>query len=166
MCDFDGYGGVVGVQRPATATSTNASTGISPTLSFVTDVPPSSNVRAKILGCQDGLDITHGMGKVTNAYVTISNLGSADLPNVCATLRGVNEARPHPDKTQCVTLIPSDYQVTMKLTIDSVFNQDSPVQVNVVSDNYLLIRLGQDSCADVSLFPPNVASLGKVIPIP
>ena len=153
-------------QIQPTSTLTGVPGGPTSTLVFITDAPPAANVHAKILGCQDGFDVTHGMGKVTNSYVTISNLSSQVLPNVCATLRGLNEGRPHPDKTVCVASIPAGYQVTLKLTIDSAFNKDSPVQINVVSDNYLLIRVGQDSCQDMSLFPPNVNSLGKIIPIP
>jgi hypothetical protein len=147
-------------------TSTDVRNSATPALTYVTDVPPNANIHANVLGCEDGFDITHGMGKVTNSYVTIGNVGITDIPNVCATLRGLNEGRPHPDKTKCITSIPAGYQVTLKLTIDTTFKKDTPIQIDVTSNNNLLKRIGQVSCTDISLFPPSVESLGKVIPIP
>ncbi|MBI3737525.1 MAG: hypothetical protein HY258_00575, partial [Chloroflexi bacterium] len=63
-------------------------TPITPTISTPTDGSPNPSVQisVKVLGCNTSIDITHGMGEVTNAYVTIQNIGTADLKNVCATL--------------------------------------------------------------------------------
>jgi hypothetical protein len=106
------------------------------------------------------------MGQVTNAFVTISNLGSTDLDNVCATLSGLNEGRPHPDKTKCLPSLPASYQVTEKLTIDTTFKQATPIQVDVTSNNVLLQRVGNDSCKDLGFFPPDIDNLGVVQHIP
>jgi len=66
-----------------------------------------------IIGCNTGFDISHGMGEVTNAYVTLQNTGSVDLPNTCGLLRAADEGRPHPDKAKCVDSLPAGYQVTL-----------------------------------------------------
>ena len=118
------------------------------------------------MGCNTGIDLTHGMGEVTNAYVTISNLGSGQLENVCATLRGKDEGRVHPDKTKCLPALAAGYQVTQKLTVDTTFKEDTPIQIDVASNDDLLERVGKDSCTDIGLFPPGEDSLGVVIPIP
>ena len=60
------------------------------------------SVAVDILGCNTSIDITHGMGEVTNAYVTVKNTGMVDLPNTCALLRAIDEDREHPDKKVCV----------------------------------------------------------------
>ncbi len=106
------------------------------------------------------------MGEVTNAYVTVSNLGNADLGNLCATLNGLDEGRPHPDKTVCVPSLPAKYRVTLKLTIDTAYNVNTPVQVDVSANDVLLQRVGQDSCRDIGIFTPNIEDIGVVKPIP
>ncbi len=107
------------------------------------------------------------MGEVTNAYVTIENIGSSEIDDMCATLNGLDEGRPHPDKTKCIPALPAGYQVTFKLTVDTTFRQGTPIQVDVTSKNMgLLQRVGKDSCTDVDIFPPDYDGLGTVTPIP
>ncbi len=157
--DIDGQTATAAVSLTPT-TSTPAS--FTPTLSST----PFVAVQTKILSCSNGLDVTHGMGEVTNAYITIQNTGRVDLTNVCATLNMLGEGRPHPDKTRCVASLPAGFQVTEKLTVDSTTGKDSPVQVDVHSGNTLLQRAAQNSCADFSLSAPKINNLGAVIPIP
>ena len=61
------------------------------------------------------------MGVVTNAYVTISNLGNGNLTNVCAKSSVSDEARRSQDKSECILSLPAGYQVTLKLTVDTGF---------------------------------------------
>lgn len=166
---------------PITATETlagpTATLSLSPT---VTDTPVISTItlsptaiptlsvqiNSNVLGCNTSIDITHGMGEVTNAYVTIQNLGTSDLDNVCVTLNALDEGRPHPDKTKCVPSLPAKYEVTQKLTVDTTYKKDTPIQLDVTSNDQLLQRVGQDSCTDIGLFPPGIDDLGAVKPIP
>lgn len=141
-------------------------TSLNPTFPPTIETVPSIEITVDILGCNTSLDITHGMGEVTNAYVTLANLGSADLENVCATLRGQDEGRPHPDKTKCVSLLPVGSKVTQKLTIDTTYKKDSPIQVDVTSNDVLILRVGKDSCTDLGLLPPDPNNLGVLHPIP
>ncbi len=163
---------------PASPTPTGTDTQVAteaitttPTISVLVTLTPtitatlSATVKTKILGCSNGFDITHGMGEVTNAYITIQNASSTDLTNVCATLNMLGEGRVHPDKTKCVSLLPADDQVTEKLTVDSTLGIDSPVQVDVDLGTTLLQRVAQNSCADFSLFGPKISGLGTVTPI-
>jgi hypothetical protein len=131
-----------------------------------TDTPAQSPIKIEVLGCNTSLDISHGMGEVTNAFVKISNLGSEELGNLCATLRGLDEARPHPDKTRCVFSLPANFQVTYKLTIDTTYKASTPIQVDVSANDTLIQRIGQDSCSDVGVFAPDIADLNVVKPIP
>jgi hypothetical protein len=147
--------------------STNTPPNPSPTPSvIITASRPAVQVRTQILGCNTSIDISHGMGEVTNAYVTLNNTGATDLENVCATLRGLDEGRPHPDKTKCTSSLPSGYLVTFKLTIDTTYKKDTPIQVDVTSGTELLQRVGQASCSDIGLFPPDIADLGVIKPVP
>lgn len=131
-----------------------------------TIIPLAEELQVNILGCNTSLDITHGMGEVTNAFVEISNLGSSDLINVCATLRGLDEGAPHPDKTRCLTLLPARNLVTFKLTVDTTFEQDTPIQIDVSADQIPLQRIPKSSCTDIGLFLPNVGQLNVAKPIP
>ncbi len=131
-----------------------------------TQPPVAGQVRTAILACNTSIDITHQMGEVTNAYVTISNIGSTDIPNMCATLHALDEGRPHPDKTKCTPNLPTGYQITFKLTVDTTLKQDTPIQVEVTTNNFLLQRVGKDSCRDIDVFPPDLDYLGTVTPNP
>lgn len=145
---------------------------VGPTTSAPATITPAStaalspSVNTKILGCSNGLDITHGMGEVTNAYITIQNTSSMDLANVCATLNMLGEGRVHPDKTKCISSLPVGYQVTEKLTVDSTLGKDSPIQVDVDLGVTLLQRVAQNYCADFNLFGPKINGLWTVTPIP
>lgn len=154
---------------PFTATPTVTATAFTeaPTATKTATVPPaSSNIIVGVLGCNTSIDITHGMGEVTNAYVTLKNNTGNDLSNVCTTLFALDEGRVHPDKTVCVPLLGHGQQVTLKLTVDSTYQQNTPIQVEVKSSDALLSRIGQESCTDIGLFAPAPGSLLTPVAIP
>lgn len=139
---------------------------------IVTDTPavtdtagvPSPAVNVKVLGCNTSIDVTHGMGEVTNAFVTLKNTGNADLTNLKATLSALDEGRVHPDKTVEIALLPIAYEVTIKLTVDSTYRQETPIQIEVTGDGGLFQRVGESSCRDIGLFAPKPE--GLLTPVP
>jgi len=130
-----------------------------------TPVTPIQALTVTILGCNTSIDILHGMGEVTNAYVTVTNTGTTDLPNTCALLRAIDEDRDHPDKKVCVPNLPIQNQVTLKLTVDSAYNKDTIIQVDASSNDLLLLRVDRQSCTDISLFGGTPSDIGVVKPI-
>jgi len=138
-----------------------------PTATETPTLPPvSPNIIVEVLGCNTSIDITHGMGEVTNAYVTLKNNTGADMTDLCTTLYALDEGRVHPDKTVCLPLLGNGQQVTLKLTVDSTYRQNTPIQVEVKSGETLLSRLGQDSCTDLGLFAPEPGLLLTPVAIP
>ncbi len=105
------------------------------------------------------------MGEVTNAYVTIKNNGTVDLPNTCALLRAIDEDREHPDKKRCVDILPAQYQVNLKLTVDSKYKADTIIQVDITTNDTILLRRDQQSCKDIGLFGGTPSDVGVVKPI-
>ncbi len=144
---------------------------VTPTVPTPSETPTTQStttpatVRVEILGCDTGIDVLHGMGEVTNAYVTISNPTGSDLDAVCATLRGLDEGRAHPDKTKCVPSLPSGYEVTFKLTVDTTYQEATPIQVDVTSGGGLLARLGEPACKAIGLLAPEAGEMGVIRPI-
>ncbi len=106
------------------------------------------------------------MGEVTNAYITVSNSTASDVTNVCATLSALDEGRPHPDKTKCLPSLPAGYQVTLKLTVDTTYHQNTSIQVDLSSGGNLLMRVGEPACKDIGLLLPSATDLGVLTPIP
>ncbi len=102
------------------------------------------------------------MGEVTNAFVTVKNTGTVDLPNTCALLRAIDEDREHPDKKVCVTNLPAQNQVTLKMTVDSAYRQDTAIQVDTSSNDILLLRVDKQSCTDIGLFGGEPGDLGMI----
>ena len=129
-----------------------------------TTVPSGPAVSVEILGCDTSIDVTHGMGEVTNAYVVIRNTGGVELTNVNTTLHALDEGREHPDKTVEVTSLLPSYKVTLKLTVDSTYQEQTPIQVEVSADGGLFQRVGADSCKDIGLFAPNPGDLATPMP--
>jgi len=149
-----------------TLTNTPPAVTLSDTPSFTPTVPPgvSPAVSVKVLGCNTSIDITHGMGEVTNAFVTLKNTGGIELTNIKVTLFARDEGREHPDKTVELTSLPIGYQVTIKLTADSTYKQETPIQVEVTSNQGVFPREGLASCLDIGLFAPNPNGLNTPVP--
>jgi hypothetical protein len=129
-----------------------------------TSLPGDPSVSVEILGCNTSIDVTHGMGEVTNAFVVLRNTGLPELTNLQITLNALDEGREHPDKTVEVTSLPSSYQVTLKLTVDSTYQAETPIQIEVAADGGLFRRVGSDSCRDIGLFAPNPGDLNTPVP--
>lgn len=126
----------------------------------------TSGLLLEIPSCNTSLDVTHGMGEVTNAYSLLKNATLADLTNVCATLAASDEDRAHPDKTVCVDLLPAGHQVTLKLTVDTGFQLDTSIQVEVTTQEGLTASVPAPSCRDIG-FPGWIpAEIGIIKPIP
>jgi len=152
---------------PITPTETSTAFTEAPTATDTATLPPVSPIIiVEVLGCNTSIDITHGLGEVTNAYVVLKNNTGKDLIDVCTTLNALDEGQVHPDKTVCVPSLMHGQQVPVKLTVDSTYRRDTPVQVEVKSGETLLSRIGQDSCTDIGLFAPRPGSLLTPVPIP
>ena len=104
------------------------------------------------------------MGEVTNAFITLKNTGGVQLTNLKITLFALDEGREHPDKTIEITSIPIGYQVTIKLTVDSTYQQETPVQIEVSGDGSLFQRVGSASCEDIGILAPNPNGLYTPVP--
>jgi hypothetical protein len=120
---------------------------LTPTPTFtatLTPLPFKGNT--VILGCDIGLDITHGMGEVTNAYVRLRNQGDADLAGVCLMLGVDNEGRVHPDKTRCLSSLRSNFEVTLKLTVDTDSRQLTSATVAVMTVQGVIDRISAPGC--------------------
>jgi hypothetical protein len=118
----------------------------------------------EILGCNTSIDVTHGMGEVTNAFIVLRNTGGVELTNLKATLHALDEGREHPDKTVDVTSLPAGYQVSLKLTVDSTYRAETPIQIEVTADGGLFQRVGSESCKDIGIFAPNPDDLTTPVP--
>lgn len=126
---------------------------------------PAPSLAVEVLGCSTSIDVTHGMGEVTDAYLTLTNNGNVDLTNIRATVFALDEGREHPDKTVELTILPVNYQVSIKLTADSTYREETPIQIEVAADGNLFQRIGEASCRDIGLFAPGTESLMTPIPV-
>jgi hypothetical protein len=129
-----------------------------------TTAPSGPSISVEILGCNTSIDVTHGMGEVTNAFVILRNSGGVDLTTLRVTLNALDEGREHPDKMVEVDSLLVGYQVTLKLTVDSTYQQDTPIQIEVSGDAGLFQRVGAESCKDIGILAPNPDSLNTPVP--
>lgn len=129
-----------------------------------TSVAGEPDISVEVLGCNTSIDVIHGMGEVTNAFVALTNIGNIELTNLQATLFARDEGREHPDKTVELTVLPVGYKVTLKLTVDSTYQEETPIQVEVSADSGLFQRVGAAACRDIGLFAPDPSSLNTPVP--
>jgi len=157
---------IISVTPFSTFTSTNIPAGFTstPTVTLTVQSGPAA-VSIIVLGCNTSVDISHGMGEVTNAFVTLKNTGGAELTNIKATLFALDEDREHPDKTVELTSLPVGNQVTIKLTVDSRYREETPIQIEVTTDQGLFPREGAASCRDIGLLAPNPSGLNTPVPV-
>ncbi|HEY3474318.1 MAG TPA: hypothetical protein VGK56_06880 [Anaerolineales bacterium] len=127
-------------------------------------VPGGPAVSVEVLGCNTSIDVTHGMGEVTNAFIILRNTGGVELTNLKATLHALDEGREHPDKTVDVTSLLAGHQVSLKLTADSTYRAETPIQIEVTADGGLFQRVGSESCKDIGIFAPNPSDLSTPVP--
>lgn len=111
--------------RTATRTPTATATATP------TDLP-RPKINLFIRTCDTGIDLSHGMGEVTNAYITIQNLGRLESENLQVVLSASDEEREHPDKSYIVQHLPPGHEIALKLTVDTKNNIDTTIQVSVV----------------------------------
>ncbi len=141
-----------------------------PTTTFTISPTETPTVTLSLLleisGCNTSLDITHGMGEVTNAYPLLKNYTLTDLTNVCATLTASDEGQAHPDKTACIPLLPAGNQTLLKLTVDTGFQVDTSVQIEVISQEGQNAGAAAPSCTALG-FPGWIPDkIGVIEPIP
>lgn len=129
-----------------------------------TSSPSGPAISVEILGCNTSIDVTHGMGEVTNAFLVLRNAGGVELTNLKATLNALDEGRVHPDKTVEVASLPVGYKVTLKLTVDSTYREETPIQIEVTGDPGLFQRVGSASCKNIGLFAPKPEALKTPVP--
>ena len=133
-------------------------------LNTPTTAPSGPAISVEILGCNTSIDVTHGMGEVTNAFLVVSNTGNVELTNLNTTLHALDEGREHPDKTvEVMSLLPG-YQVTLKLTVDSTYQAETPIQVELTANGILFQRVGAESCRDIGVLTPNPDGLTTPVP--
>jgi hypothetical protein len=129
-----------------------------------TSPPGGPTLAIEILGCNTSIDVTHGMGEVTNAFVRLSNTGIVEITNLQVVLNARDEGREHPDKRLEVPSLLAGYEVMLKLTVDSTYQEETPIQVEVTGDAGLFQRVGSAACEDIGVLAPNPEGLNTPAP--
>ena len=107
---------------------------------------PTPMVNLLIQTCDTGVDIFNRMGEVTNAYITIQNVGKLGLTDVEVTMEASDEEEMHPDKSYSLGYFPSGYEMTLKLTVDTRNFTDTSIQVRLTSAEMADLTASKDSC--------------------
>ncbi|GEM_PF-2052082 len=118
--------------------------------------------------CDTGIDIFSGLGEVTNAYITVQNIGNQDAENVRITLAASDEEKPHRDRQYIVPHLPPQYEISVKLTVDTQSRQDTVLTVHVSAENAVSEAVTKENCSSRFADKERIEALGslfKVLPM-
>ena len=90
-----------------------------------------------------------GMGEVTNAYISIENVGTGDATNVCAELQASDVGRRHPDQSWCIQYLLPSKQVYQTLTADTELRTGTSINVVVTCNEGERVETGRGSCPEI-----------------
>jgi hypothetical protein len=110
---------------------------------------PVPKLNAIIMTCDTGIDIFNKLGEVTNAYVTVQNVGAGDANDVQIELSAVDEGKPHPDKSFVVQHLPFGYEISLKLTVDTTEKTATSLILNVSSVEGVKAAATKSSCTSL-----------------
>jgi hypothetical protein len=106
-------------------------------------------INALIMTCDTGIDIFNKLGEVTNAYVTVQNVGTGDANDVQIELSAVDEGKPHPDKSFMVQHLPFGYEISLKLSVDTTEKKATSLILNVTSAEGVKAAATKSSCTSL-----------------
>lgn len=135
--------------RTLTATATITPTATASHTATATDTPslvPVQKLNAMIMTCDTGIDIFNKLGEVTNAYVTVQNVGTGDANDVQVILSAIDEGKPHPDKSYLVQHLPFVYEISLKLTVDTTEGSLTSLTLIVTSAEGLKVTATKSGC--------------------
>lgn len=123
---------------------------------------PAPVINVIIPTCDTGFDIFNGLGEVTNAYVTIQNVGGSPANHVLITLSASDEDKPHPNKSYNLESLPSGYEISLKLTVDTKGGEDTSIQVIVSADGGISSQSFKDSCKSRTPDQTTIQAMGPL----
>jgi hypothetical protein len=130
-----------------TASSTATPTRTPTPTNTATPVPKLNLV---LIGCDTGIDVVRRLGEVTNAYVTVQNVGEVDLTEVLVSLTPSDVgARSHPDQMRRIPQLPAGYEVTLKLTADSTGRADTTIEIEPGAREGAVAQIGRQDCQEL-----------------
>jgi hypothetical protein len=133
-----------------------------PTTTPTPNLPAFLNV--SIHTCDTGIDVFNRLGEVTNAYVTVQNVGGEMVRDVLVTLEANDEEQSHPDKWYRVGFLPVGNEISLKLTVDTRSRIDTSITVTVQAEGIKEQAL-KESCRRRSPDRDVINSLGELFKV-
>ena len=123
---------------------------------------PTPKVNVLIPSCDTGIDLFNQLGEVTNAYVTVQNVGVGEVTNLKVVLQANDEERVHPDKSYTIQDLPPGYEISLKLTVDTGNNVDTTIMVFLNSVEGVNVSARKPSCQQRRLDQDIINKMGEL----
>lgn len=136
-------------------------TGLTPAPTVI----PVPKINVLVRDCDTGFDIANRLGEVTNAYVTVQNVGTAAATNVQAVLEANDEEQVHPDKSYTIQHLPPGYEITLRLTVDTEGGIDTNVEVVVTADQDVRETASKLACRRYAVDKDVLEEIGELFKI-
>jgi hypothetical protein len=123
---------------------------------------PAPKVNVLIPSCDTGIDFFNQLGEVTNAYVTVQNVGVGEVTNLKVVLQANDEERVHADKSYTIQDLPPGYEISLKLTVDTGNNVDTTIMVFLNSVEGVNVSARKPSCQQRRLDQDIINKMGEL----
>lgn len=118
--------------------------------------------------CDTGFDLLSTLGEVTNAYITIQNIGEREVKDIQMLLKANDEQKPYTKQSFDLQYLPPGYEITVKLTADSDSKIPTVLTFSLDGDPGVHETLTKDNCNNRLPDFERIDALGalyKVVPI-
>ena len=96
-----------------------------------TQIPEPPKINVFILGCSTG---TEGFNEITNAWVTVQNVGGSNAENVLVSIVASDSDKEDPRSSETVNFLAPNHQITFLLIADTKWLVDTSIDANVSFD--------------------------------
>lgn len=101
---------------------------------------------------------------MTNAYVTIQNVGNLTASDLVVALSSPSASGLHPDRNYTIGYLPEGHEISLKLTVDTQNSEDSSVTATVTGDG-LEESASKDSCRRRTPDRQAIQALGELFKV-
>jgi hypothetical protein len=133
-------------QTPVPSPTRTPTRTFTPTSTATPTPVPAPQLNVLIATCDTGFDVLNRLGEVTNAYITVQNVGEITARDVLVVLSASDEEQAHADRSYQIGYLPTGHEISLKLTVDTQTGVDTRITVTVTNPEGIEETAQKEAC--------------------